>query len=124
MFAIDGALFRTADTPELREHFGSGNTGSDRQTPYPLCRVVTVMNVHSYVLLDAQINSYRTNEMKLASDMLDKLPDNSVTLLDKGFFSAALLHHIHKRAISGIGYCQCVRAVYTKWLQTMGTATS
>ncbi|HET8807195.1 MAG TPA: IS4 family transposase [Methylophaga sp.] len=97
VFAIDGALFRTADTPELRDHFGSGNTGSDRQTPYPLCRVVTVMNVHSHVLLDAQINSYRTNEMKLASDMLDKLPDNSITLLDKGFFSAALLHQIHDK---------------------------
>lgn len=97
VFAIDGALFRTADTPELRDHFGSGNTCSDRQTPYPLCRVVTVMNVPSHVLLDAQINAYRTNEMKLASDMLDKLPDNSITLLDKGFFSAALLHQIHDK---------------------------
>ena len=33
VFAVDGALFRTQDTPELRAHFGSGNTPTDRQTP-------------------------------------------------------------------------------------------
>lgn len=97
VFAIDGAVFRTSDPQELRDHFGSGNTATDRQTPYPMCRVVTVMNVHSHVLLDAQISPYRTNEMRLVSDMLDKLPDNSITLLDKGFFSATLLHHIHDK---------------------------
>lgn len=94
VFAVDGALFRTADTPELRDHFGSGNTATDRQTPYPVCRVVTVMNVHSHVLLDAQISPYRKSEMPLAGQMVDKLPDNSMTLLDKGFFSASLLHQI------------------------------
>jgi len=33
VFVADGALFRTQDTPELRAHFGSGNTSTDRQTP-------------------------------------------------------------------------------------------
>ncbi len=32
VFAVDGALLRTPDTPELRDHFGSGNTLADRQT--------------------------------------------------------------------------------------------
>lgn len=94
VFAIDGALFRTADTPELRAHFGSGNTSTPRQTPYPVCRVVTVMNVHSHLLLDAQISPFRRSEMPLATEMLNGLPDNSITLLDKGFFSASLLHQI------------------------------
>ncbi|MCV5217126.1 IS4 family transposase, partial [Escherichia coli] len=53
VFAVDGALFRTADTPELREHFGSGNTSSNRQTPHPVLRVVTMMNVRSHVIVDA-----------------------------------------------------------------------
>ena len=45
VFAIDGALFRTPETPELREHFGSGNTSTERQTPHPMLRLVALMNV-------------------------------------------------------------------------------
>lgn len=33
VLAVDVALLRTQDTPELREHFGSGNTGTNRETP-------------------------------------------------------------------------------------------
>lgn len=34
VLAIDGALLRTPDIPELREHFGPGNTSTNRQTPF------------------------------------------------------------------------------------------
>ncbi|MBO2672840.1 IS4 family transposase [Shewanella indica] len=91
VFAVDGALFRTADTPELRDHFGSGNTSSDRQTPHPVLRVVTMMNVRSHVIVDAAISPYRRGEIPLAMPFIDSLPDNSVTLLDKGFYGAGLL---------------------------------
>ena len=91
VYAVDGALFRTADTPELREHFGSGNTSSKRQTPYPVLRLVTMMNVRSHIIIDADISPYRRGEIPLAQPFISSLPDNSVTLLDKGFYSADLL---------------------------------
>lgn len=91
VFAIDGALFRTQDTPELRDHFGSGNTATARQTPYPMLRLVTLMNVRSHVMANAAISPYRRGEIPLASDFVATIPANSVTLLDKGFFSADLL---------------------------------
>jgi len=56
VFAIDGALFRTQDMPELRAHFGSGNTSTNRQTPYPMLRLVTLMNVRSHVIANAAIS--------------------------------------------------------------------
>ncbi|KPY85295.1 Transposase [Pseudomonas syringae pv. spinaceae] len=43
VFAVDGALFRTPETPQLREHFGSGNTCSNRQTPYPVLHLVVAL---------------------------------------------------------------------------------
>ena len=94
VFAVDGALFRTQDTPELRAHFGSGNTPTDRQTPYPMLRLVTLMNVRSHVIANAAISPYCRGEIPLASEFIHSLPDNSVTLLDKGFFSADLLLRI------------------------------
>ena len=97
LFAIDGALFRTQDTPELRAHFGSGNTGTARQTPFPMLRLVALMNVRSHVIVDATVSPYRTSEMRLAEEFIAGIPDHSVTLLDKGFFGADLLLEIsHK----------------------------
>lgn len=91
LFAVDGAVFRTPDTPELRDHFGSGNTPTARQTPYPMLRLVALMNVRSHLLVDAQISPYRRSEMPLAKELLASIPDQSVTLFDKGFWSADLL---------------------------------
>lgn len=91
VFAVDGALLRTPDSPELREHFGSGNTGTDRQTPFPMLRLVALMNVRSHVIVDAQLSPYRGSEMRLAEAFQESIPDNSITLFDKGFWGADLL---------------------------------
>lgn len=91
VFAVDGALFRTQESAELREHFGSGNTSTTRQTPYPMLRLVALINVRSHVFASAAISPYRKGEIPLASEFVGAIPANSVTLLDKGFFSADLL---------------------------------
>ncbi len=75
----------------LREHFGSGNTSSNRQTPYPVLRLVALMNARSHIIANAAISPYRKGEIPLAKDFIESIPSHSVTLLDKGFFSADLL---------------------------------
>lgn len=96
VFAVDGALLRTADTSELRDHFGSGNTSTERQTPFPMMRLVALMNVRSHVILDAQLSPYRRSEMRLADEFLQQIPDHSVTLFDKGFWGAEMLSSLSK----------------------------
>jgi len=91
VLAVDGALLRTPDTPELREHFGSGNTSTERQTPFPMLRLVALMNVRSHLILDAQLSPYRRSEMRLASEFMQQIPAYSVTLFDKGFWGADFL---------------------------------
>ncbi len=91
VFAVDGALLRTPDTPELRDHFGSGNTGTERQTPFPMMRLVALMNVRSHLIMDAQLSPYRRSEIRLADEFLQQIPDRSVTLFDKGFWGADLM---------------------------------
>jgi hypothetical protein len=62
--------------------------------PYPMLRLVTLMNVRSHVIANAAISPYRKGEIPLASEFIQSLPDHSGTLLDKGFFGADLLLHI------------------------------
>ncbi|MCS2161356.1 IS4 family transposase [Scandinavium sp. H11S7] len=91
LFAVDGAQFRTPDEPELREYYGSANTATERQSAYPVMRLVALMNLGSHVLLDAVTAPYRRSEILLAQSMTASIPDNSVTLFDKLFYSADLL---------------------------------
>ncbi len=96
VLAVDGALLRTPDTAELRDHFGSGNTSTDRQTPFPMMRLVALMNVRSHLILDAQLSPYRRSEMHLTDEFLQQIPDHSVTLFDKGFWGAEMLSGLSK----------------------------
>ncbi|HAI0065390.1 TPA: IS4 family transposase [Escherichia coli] len=91
LFAIDGAQFRTPDEPELREYYGSANTSTERQSAYPVMRLVALMNLGSHILLNAVTAPYRRSETVLAHSMLATIPDNSITLFDKLFYSADLL---------------------------------
>lgn len=95
VFAVDGALLRTQDNESLRAHVGSGNTATERQTPFPMLRLVAVMNARSHVILDAAISPYRRGEIRLAEHFYQCIPAHSVTLLDKGFWGADLLLSLH-----------------------------
>ncbi|EBY5128057.1 IS4 family transposase, partial [Salmonella enterica subsp. enterica serovar Brazzaville] len=62
-----------------------------RQSPYPVMRLVALMNLGSHILLDAATAPFRSSEILLAQSMTASVPDNSVTLFDKLFYSADLL---------------------------------
>ncbi len=99
VFAVDGALLRTPDTPELRAHFGSGNTSTPRQTPFPMMRLVALMNVRSHIIVDAQLSPYRRSELRLADEFLAHIPDHSITLFDKGFWGADFLLRLASQGV-------------------------
>ena len=63
VFAIDGALFRTQDMPELQSTFRLGNTSTNRQTPTRCCGWSRLMNVRSHVIANAAISPYRKGEI-------------------------------------------------------------
>ncbi len=73
------------------------------------------MNVHSHVIANAAISPYRKEETPLASTFIQSLPDNSVILLDKEFFSAELLLHIQTEATNRHRFIpERKRLVYTE----------
>jgi len=104
VFAVDGALFRTQDNSEFRDHFGSGNTRTNRQTLNPMRRLVALMNVRAHMVVNAAISPYRKGEIPLARDFIQSLPAHCVTLLDKCFFSADLLLGIAGLFLDKFGY--------------------
>lgn len=92
LFAVDGVVWRTPDTPENRAEF-SKHQNQNGEGGYPQVRMVCLMELSSHLINASAFDSEHVSEMRLAAKMTEKVPDNSITLFDKGFYSTGLLHH-------------------------------
>ncbi len=92
LFAVDGVVWRTADTPENSAVF-SRHAGPNGESSYPQVRMVCLMELSSHLINASAFDSENISEMRLAAQLTEKTPDNSITLFDRGFYSLGLLHH-------------------------------
>lgn len=92
LFAVDGVVWRTADTPENNAAF-SKHCSQHGEGGYPQVRMVCLMELSSHLINASAFDSESVSEMRLAAQLTEKTPDNSITLFDKGFYSLGLLHH-------------------------------
>lgn len=90
LFSVDGTSLRVPDSEENRAHFG-GRSNQRSDSGYPIARVVTLMALRSHLLGAARIAPYDTSELALAADLWSEIPDESLTIVDRGFLYAEVL---------------------------------
>ncbi|NUJ40373.1 IS4 family transposase [Pseudoalteromonas sp. 0303] len=91
LYGVDGVVWRTPDTKTNSSAFArTANKASE--AGYPQVRMVCLMELSSHLIVDSAFDSVAENEMNLASQLVKRVPDNSLTLFDKGFYSLGLLH--------------------------------
>jgi hypothetical protein len=93
LFSIDGTTFRTEDSEENRENFGSAHSKGELVSSFPAFRLACLMNVRSHIISRVSIGPFKTGELTVASQLLDNVPPKSVLLLDRLYHSAELLHY-------------------------------
>ena len=91
LFAMDGTTLRTHDTTENRDHFGAQVYASDTVASYPQVRGVTLTALPTHLVYSAAFGPYSTNEMLYAKQLVGDIPDESLTVFDRGFLSAEIL---------------------------------
>jgi hypothetical protein len=91
LLAMDGTTLRTHDTPGLRDHFGAQDYVGGTVASYPQVRGVTLTALPTQVIRDAAFGPYGINEMLYAKQLVPGIPDNSITVFDRGFLSAEIL---------------------------------
>ena len=91
LYGVDGVVWRTPDTKENSEAF-SRSANKSYESSYPQVRMVCMMELSSHLLVESAFASVSESEMNLAADLVGSIPDNSLTLFDKGFYSLGLLH--------------------------------
>lgn len=91
LLAMDGTTLRLADSAANRDHFGAQHYADAKVASYPQTRGVTLMMVATQLIRDARFGPYKTSEMTYAHELLASVPNDSLTIIDRGFLSAQLL---------------------------------
>ena len=99
LYGVDGVVWRTPDTKENSDTFAR-TANKSYESSYPQVRMVCMMELSSHLLVSSAFDSVSENEMNLASQLIDKVPDNSLTLFDKGFYSLGLLHEWQQQGVN------------------------
>ena len=90
LLGVDGSKFFTPDTPSNNEAFAK-HPGAHGASGYPLARMVAVMALRSHVLLDAELGSFADSELAIAAPLWQRLPEDSLTIVDRAYFNAPTL---------------------------------
>lgn len=99
VYGADGTTVRVPDSAENRAHFGGQDTRWNSTSGYPLVRLVTLMALRSHILTGARFGAYALSEGALADELWPLLPDHSLAIVDRGFFSARTLIGIERGGI-------------------------
>jgi hypothetical protein len=95
----DGSVLRVPDTAENRKAFHL--PGSSRGTAaYPQVRVAALMVLRSHLLLDFDFADCRTGEGPLSWPLIQRVPDESVTIMDRNFIDYGELHALHDGGVN------------------------
>lgn len=93
VYGVDGSALRIADTVENEQAFGRPRTGRGT-SGYPQLRMVALMVLRSHLLAGLSVGPWSSGEISLAESLWPRIPGRSVTILDRGFLSYALLHRL------------------------------
>jgi Insertion element 4 transposase N-terminal/Transposase DDE domain len=99
LYAYDGTTLRVPDTRENRATFGGQSAGGKKgESGYPMVRAVGLIAVRSHLLSAFRFGDYHTGEVTLARELWREVPEQSLTLVDRGFpmGELALLHQSGK----------------------------
>jgi hypothetical protein len=96
LYGLDGSSLRVADTEPNRDHFGGHDGGPRGRSGYPLVRLVVLMALRSHLLAAAAFGPFSLGEFTLAQALWAQLPADSLIVLDRNFYSAAVLLGIER----------------------------
>jgi len=97
LYGMDGTSIRVPDSAENREEFGGKAARNGTQSGYPLVRMVVLMALRSHIIKGAGFGPYQsTYETEFAYPLIEQIPPDSLTILDRGYFGAPMAQGIER----------------------------
>lgn len=95
VFALDGSTASVPDTPENERYFGRSKSGRG-ESAYPKVRFVALNVPRTHLLAALAVGPYATSEVALAHDLWSRVPDYSVTLVDRGLVAYGTFYRLQQ----------------------------
>jgi len=100
--AIDGTVFKTADTPANEHAFGRSSNQYGKGA-YPQVRGVLLAECGSHAVVGLQLDRYDVSEVHGAHRLLSQVGANMLVLMDAGITSGGFLEHLRTQRAHGLG---------------------
>ncbi len=97
VLGVDGSHLRIPDTAENEEEFGRPGSGPRGVAGYPQVRVAGLLALRSHVLVALAAGGINVGELTLAQELWPKVPDRSVTIVDRLYLSWHLLWNLRRQ---------------------------
>lgn len=94
LYGVDGSTLRVPDSAPNRDYFTSQDCGDHAPSGYPIVRVVVLMALRSHLLAGVSFGPYSSGEITYAKALWGEIPDNSLTIEDRGYLDATSLWSI------------------------------
>lgn len=108
---LDGTQLRVPDSPKNRDAFGLANSARAGTCSYPRIQVVGLMALRSHLLLDFDFGAGNVSEGELAGPIIDRLPEDSLLIVDRGF----AYHETFRRIAKGRRHWLARARKSTRW---------
>lgn len=89
-YAVDGVVWSVPDTQANLAQFGRPSNAHGCGA-WPQLRAVCLMDTYTHLIRAANFGDYRTGELSFAAPLMQAVPDDSLTIFDRAYFSAAFL---------------------------------
>jgi hypothetical protein len=119
LYGVDGSTLRVADSDENREYFTCSKSARG-SSGYPLLRLVGLMALRSHLLASVAFGPYDTGEGSYATELWSSVPDNSLTIVDRGFFAANILVPLARDGVNRHWLVRAKKNTSWKVLQQLG----
>lgn len=86
VWAMDGSCFSLPDTPENDAVYGRSSNGTTVGA-CPKARVAALVNARTHLMAGFSMGAYAEGELSLLEPLWQKIPDSSITLVDRGLHS-------------------------------------
>jgi hypothetical protein len=87
LYGVDGSHLRVDDSDENNKYFGRPRGRAE--AGYPQLRMVALMNLTSRMVTGAALGPWATGEVTLAKSLWGQIPEESLTIVDRGFLAYA-----------------------------------
>ena len=91
LLSIDGTVLQAPDSAENAAAFGYIKSQRKLPPAFPSVRLVAMMSVRSHLLWEVAFGPCTQGEIPYARQLVSAAPAHSLTLFDRGYFSAELL---------------------------------